>query len=174
MSPFFRLQNLGFFQALLRGFWSNVFDVFFTLILFVTLFKLYSHFFAPTSHLPPTNYLTLAGKTFAVEIAATPAARERGLMRRRDLPKGTGMLFVFEMPQQVNFWMKETLLPLDILYFDAARQLREIHADTPPCVADPCVSYPSATADIAYALELPAGAAAALPVKIGDEFLLQK
>src|SRR6202023_1484204 len=62
--------------------------------------------------------LEIAGKTgvhiFAVELAATPEDRERGLMYRRELPEGQGMLFDFERDQEVSFWMKNTYIPLDM------------------------------------------------------------
>ena len=54
---------------------------------------------------------------FDVVLAASPEARERGLMFKSHLPKSEGMLFIYEYPQQVSFWMKNTLMPLDILFF---------------------------------------------------------
>ncbi|WP_371823343.1 DUF192 domain-containing protein [Paracoccus sp. Z118] len=69
---------------------------------------------------------------FSVEIADTPAARAQGLMHRRSLPPGTGMLFVYEQPQPVSFWMKDTLIPLDLLFIDAAGTVRHIHAQARP------------------------------------------
>lgn len=93
-----------------------------------------------------------------VEIADTDAARERGLMGRTFLPDNTGMLFVFDVDQPLSFWMKDTLIPLDILYFRADGSL--VSMDTMvPCDADPCQIYKAAE-PAARALELPAGFAA--------------
>ena len=64
---------------------------------------------------------------FTVELAATPQARARGLMHRRTLPRGSGMLFVYPRPQRVTFWMKNTLIPLDLVFADATGTVRHVH-----------------------------------------------
>lgn len=90
-----------------------------------------------------------------VEIADTPEKEERGLMFRTELPKNQGMLFVFLQPQPLYFWMKNTKIPLDILYFGADGSFVST-ATMEPCVADPCPAYPSA-APARYALEVNKG-----------------
>lgn len=90
-----------------------------------------------------------------VEIADTPEEEQRGLMFRTELPKNQGMLFVFSEPQPLYFWMKNTKIPLDILYFAADGSLVST-ATMEPCLADPCPSYPSA-APARYALEVNKG-----------------
>jgi uncharacterized protein len=120
----------------------------------------------------PLRYsVVLDGRRFSVEIADTDAARERGLMFRTQLADGHGMLFVYPDAQPRFFWMKNTLIPLDILFFDAHHRLINVSADTPPCKADPCTSYASA-APAQYVLELNAGAAANLGIKKADIFKL--
>jgi uncharacterized membrane protein (UPF0127 family) len=109
----------------------------------------------------------LHGHRFATELATDDASRERGLMMRTTLASDHSMLFVFPDTQPRWFWMKNTLIPLDILYFDADRRLVSMQLDVPPCKADPCPSYPS-DAPARYVLELPAGTARRIGVETGD------
>lgn len=97
------------------------------------------------------------GRTLSlqVELATTPAEQERGLMGRTALAEGSGMLFTFDAAQNLNFWMKNTLIPLDIVYFDADGAY--VSSTTMvPCHADPCRLYPSQQPAM-FALELPEG-----------------
>lgn len=121
---------------------------------------------APVAPREETN-VELHGHRFTVELATTPAQQERGLMERATLAPDHGMLFVFPDEQPRTFWMKNTLVPLDILFFDAARRLVAIQADAQPCRADPCPLYPS-TVPARYVLELNAGTAARLGIRTGD------
>jgi len=118
-----------------------------------------------------TEQIELCHHRFTVEIADTDAARERGLMFRTHLATGHGMLFVYPDAQPRYFWMKNTLIPLDILFFDARHRLINVSVDTPPCKADPCPTYASAT-PAKYVLELNAGAVNSLGIKTGDIFKL--
>lgn len=93
--------------------------------------------------------------TVPVETADDPEERARGLMDRDDLAPGTGMLFVFSEPQMLNFWMKNTRIPLEILYFDAEGMFVNV-LSMEPCEDDPCPAYPSA-ALAQYALEVNPG-----------------
>lgn len=93
-----------------------------------------------------------------VEVARTDAQRDRGLMGRPSLPDDGGMLFVFEREEPLSFWMKNTLLPLDILFFDARGRL--VSFDTMhPCMHDPCPTTVS-EGPAQYALEVVAGTVA--------------
>lgn len=76
----------------------------------------------------------------AVEIADEPEERRIGLMHRSSLEEGTGMLFLFDEPQALSFWMKETLIPLDILFFDE-RGIFVSRATMQPCDSDPCPTF---------------------------------
>jgi hypothetical protein len=105
--------------------------------------------------------------TISVEVAQTDTERQRGLMFRKSLGDDQGMIFVFEEPGFYPFWMKNTLIPLDILYFDADRRLVSMQLDVPPCKADPCPTYPS-DAPAIYVLELSAGTAQRIGAKPGD------
>lgn len=69
---------------------------------------------------------------FDVEIADDEAERAQGLMFRKELPRGAGMLFVYEQPQPAAFWMKNTLIPLDIIFLDERGQVTSVHANAVP------------------------------------------
>ncbi len=77
---------------------------------------------------------------FEVEIADTPEARARGLMERTDLDEGEGMLFLFDPPREVAFWMKNTPLPLDIIYIDARGVVLNVAERTTPYSETPLPS----------------------------------
>ena len=108
---------------------------------------------------------------FNVELARTPAQRQRGLMFRQDMPRESGMLFMQEAGPAV-FWMKNTHIPLDILYFDAEGRLLEIVAAAPPCHTPECPLYPSTSAAVRYILEINAGEAARRGIQAGDRLVL--
>ena len=115
----------------------------------------------------------LHGRKFAVEIADTDAARRQGLMNRERLEAGHGMLFVYQEPEIMRFWMMNTHMPLDILFFDDHVRLVDIHRDAQPCFAEPCARYYSHVL-AKYALELPAGTAGELGVAPGDTLLIHR
>jgi uncharacterized membrane protein (UPF0127 family) len=97
--------------------------------------------------------LTLDGVTIRTELAMTPSERSVGLMNRTKAPRD-GMLFVFRYPTSGGFWMKNTLVPLKIVFFDSAgKQVRTLHMT--PCKKDPCRIYDPAK-QYRFALELPA------------------
>lgn len=101
----------------------------------------------------PAASLRLDGVPFRPELALTPAQRGRGLMHRRRAP-ADGMLFVFSADTFGGFWMKNTLVPLRIVFYDArGRRVRELRMT--PCRRDPCRVY-SPGRKYRFALELPA------------------
>lgn len=69
---------------------------------------------------------------FQVELVDTPETRARGLMFRENLSPRAGMLFIYEHPQRAAFWMKNTLIPLDMLFFDQTGRLRHLHSNAIP------------------------------------------
>ncbi|MBE5317522.1 MAG: DUF192 domain-containing protein [Xanthomonadales bacterium] len=116
----------------------------------------------------PDTWVEIKGQRFYVEVVQTEAARQQGLMHRTELPSDQGMLFLFDRTQPLAFWMKNTLIPLDIFYFDDQRRLVSVARNVPPCKSAICPSYPSAGPSL-YTLELNAGSADALGVRRGDE-----
>lgn len=69
---------------------------------------------------------------FTIEIADDAAERAQGLMNRQALPRGAGMLFIYDQPQPVAFWMKNTLIPLDMIFIRADGQVGAVHAMAVP------------------------------------------
>ena len=120
----------------------------------------------------PEGQVTLHGARFTVEIADTDAARKQGLMYRRGLEPGHGMLFIYPQPESFRFWMMHTQMPLDILFFDARRRLLDVFLEAPACQAEPCARYLS-SAPAQYALELPAGTARKLGISPGDRLVIE-
>lgn len=116
-------------------------------------------------------WVEVGGSRYLVEVADDDAERARGLMFRDELPTDRGMLFIHEDERPRAYWMKNTRIPLDILYFDTGRRLVSQQRDVPPCVlGDGCPNYPS-RAPARYVLELNAGEAARLGLEPGDELL---
>lgn len=98
------------------------------------------------------------GFAVQVEIASDDATRAQGLMFRDHVRPGTGMIFLFPQDGNYPFWMKNTLVPLDMIWIDQQKRIAAVKHDVPPCQADPCASYdPQAVAR--YVLEVAAGVA---------------
>ena len=112
-------------------------------------------------------WVEIGGQRYTVEVADDDAERSRGLMFRDELAADRGMLFVHEREEPQAYWMKNTRIALDILYFDAVARLVSQQRDVPPCsLGDRCPPYPSA-APALYVLELNAGEAARLGLADG-------
>lgn len=69
---------------------------------------------------------------FTVELAITPEEQARGLMFRESLPRGAGMLFLYDRPSRVSFWMRNTLIPLDMIFVDSAGTVTRVHHEAVP------------------------------------------
>jgi len=113
------------------------------------------------------------GRSVTAELAVTEARRALGLMNREKVLPDQGMLFVFDAEAVHSFWMKNTLVPLDMLWLDRDRRIVHIERDVPPCRADPCPSY-GPRQPASYVLELKGGMAADFQLKVHDklDFLL--
>ena len=101
---------------------------------------------------------------FRVEVADTPEAQARGLMFRTELAPDEGMIFPYRTPGQLSFWMKNTPLPLDIIFIAEGGRIANIAANTVPYSLDPVLSEGAAIA----VLEIPGGRAAQLGIRAGD------
>jgi hypothetical protein len=103
---------------------------------------------------------------YHAEIARTPADQERGLMFRKVLPPDRGMLFIFPDERRRAFWMKNTLIPLDIIFITKERKIDSLHTMS-PCPGDPCPAYRS-EGKVVYAFEVNAGEVARHRFRVGD------
>lgn len=117
----------------------------------------------------PHARVTLTGKgntklTVDAEIAVTRDQRTRGLMWRYALPEGAGMLFIFPREQPLSFWMRNTLIPLDMIFIDANRKIVSIQENAEPRT----LSARPSTGPATYVLEVPGGYSAKHGVKPGS------
>ena len=114
-------------------------------------------------------WVEVGGHRYAVEVSDDDTERARGLMFRDAMANDSGMLFIHDAEEPQAYWMKNTKIPLDILYFDDERKLVAQQRDVPTCsLGDACPSYPS-DAPARYVLELNAGEAERLGLKDGAE-----
>jgi uncharacterized membrane protein (UPF0127 family) len=126
--------------------------------------------------LPVSAKARIADRSIELEVAKTAEQQDIGLMYRTSLPDDRGMLFEFKSAREVNFWMKNCQISLDMIFLrDGVVEAIELSA--PPCTANPCPTYgPDTTVD--RVIELRGGRAAELGVKVGDrieiEFLSQQ
>lgn len=127
---------------------------------------------APPAVAFPIRTIRLARQKITAEIADTPQARERGLMFRTELKDGHGMLFVFEEERVLGFWMKNTLIPLSIGFFDANKSLIDVQEMEPASPAELRPrSYQSAR-PAKYALEMPKGWFSARKIPMGAKLVV--
>lgn len=122
---------------------------------------------APAQVLPTTPLTIQSGETvheFVVEIADDSAERSRGLMFRKEMAPDAGMLFIFPGNQPVAFWMKNTYIPLDMLFIDRTGRIVNIHERAVPRSLETIHSK----GPVRAVLELNGGTAARLAIKPGD------
>src|SRR6266508_2775764 len=104
-------------------------------------------------------------------VGAEEPARERGLSNRAELPPGTGMAFLFRGDTQIPFWMKDTLVPLQIAFVGGDGRVVGVF-EMPPCRADPCPTY-APTRPYRYAVELRSDGFTAAGIHEGDRVVPQ-
>ena len=116
------------------------------------------------------KFAVISNKIINLEIAQTFQERQTGLMNRDYLNENQGMIFLFDHPQQVDFWMKNMKISLDMLFI-SNKKIVNMYKNVPPCTAEPCLIYPSKH-DIDSVLELKAGFCDKNNVKIGENIQL--
>src|SRR4051794_14510700 len=117
----------------------------------------------PVVELQRTVTVDLGGKPFTLEVAANDDDRQRGLMYRKSMPEDHGMLFVFPDERPLSFWMRNTLIPLDIVYLDRVGKVVSVAQMKPLDETGVPSGWPAK-----YAIELNEGAAKRVGVKAGD------
>ena len=122
---------------------------------------------APSTQKSDTVQVTINKVPFALEVADTPAKQELGLMNRTTMDKDHGMLFVFDAPGDYAFWMKNTLIGLDIIYLASDGTVVDIHTRKP---LDETPMGPAAPAQ--FVIELNSGRAAAIGLTKGTKIEL--
>ena len=115
------------------------------------------------------NNSSVIGRIF-VEVPDDREEFARGLMFRNHLPWNAGMLFAFDEEEIRRFWMKNTLIPLDMIFVDSSSKIIDIKENVPPCKQEECPTYPSKE-PAQYVLEVNAGFVQEKGVKIGDRLV---
>jgi uncharacterized protein len=116
---------------------------------------------------PRTNF------SIRAELAQTPTQWSRGLMYRTSMPADSGMLFLLTKEEVQSFWMKNTKIPLDIIFISSLSKIVDIKNNFLPCISDPCPVYNSA-APAQDVLEVNGGLAQKAGIKIGDVVIIKK
>ena len=119
-----------------------------------------------------TAQAPIGGKVIQLEVAKTPQEQEIGLMGRTNLADDRGMLFIFSPARPTQFWMKNTLINLDMVFLYKG-VVKAIAVNVPPCTADPCATYGSARDAIDQVIELRGGRSTDLGLKVGDRVPVQ-
>ncbi len=127
---------------------------------------------AATPLLEPPHAVLPDGTSITLELAVTPEEHQQGLMFRTGLPADRGMLFLFEEETIPSFWMKDTWIPLDIVFLGADGTVHDLVENAPPCTAEPCPQYSPREPGIAV-LELNAGTAAAHGITRGSRIVFE-
>jgi len=116
--------------------------------------------------LPISAFAIIKGQQIELEVTKTPQQRQLGLMFRKSLDSNRGMLFSFSPPRITRFWMKNVVIPLDMLFIQD-RKIKAIANNVPPCSIDPCPVYgPDLPIDMV--IELKGGRASELGLSIND------
>lgn len=117
-----------------------------------------------------TGTVTVKGKKFTAEVAATPAEKERGLMQRANLPQDRCMVFLYDQDGYHPIWMKNCLISLDVVWVDAQGRIVEIVEKAPPCspmLGDACPTY-GGQVPARYFVEFAVGTVKRLGLRKGD------
>jgi uncharacterized protein len=121
--------------------------------------------------LPITAQVKVGNQVIGLEVAKTEQQQEMGLMYRKHLEDNRGMLFPFDPPRPVGFWMKNCLINLDMVFLRNGKVI-EIAHNVPPCQKEPCPVY-GTPAEVDQVIELRGGRARELGIKPGDRLIVE-
>lgn len=107
--------------------------------------------------------ITVGDKKYKVEIADTPEKQEKGLMGRKSLPEDQGMLFIYDEPQDLSYWMKNTLISLDIIFIDDDMEVVSVKQ------GQPMSEEPITENDVQYVLEVNSNSG----IEEGDQLVIE-
>lgn len=116
--------------------------------------------------------LVESNSNFEVTLAKTEQEKREGLMYVKNLPSGNGMLFIYDMEVRHGFWMKNTLIPLDIIFISDEMKVVDIIENAQPCEIDPCPTY-NPVDSYRYALEVNGGVARDNSIREGDTVVFE-
>lgn len=138
----------------------------------VILFLLVSSFLTLTlladKKSKPKNMLCYQNTCFEVKLAQTKAEKRKGLQGRRKLGQNQGMLFIYPKERQLSFWMKDTLIPLDIIWLNKNKEVIKIKHKAQPCKSEPCPTFePEEKSQ--YVLEIKGGRSKEIGLKEGKK-----
>jgi uncharacterized membrane protein (UPF0127 family) len=114
------------------------------------------------------NKICFSEDCFQVEIVSSQEETSKGLMFRESLEENSGMFFIFQKEGIHGFWMKNTLIPLDIIWISENLEVVHIEKNVQPCQSDPCEIYAN-TENALYVLELNSGIADKINLEIGNK-----
>jgi len=123
--------------------------------------------FLPACSSAPQEQVCIEENCFNVEVAQTLKEIAQGLQYRESLENDRGMLFIFRDSSILSFWMKDTLIPLDIIWIDQTGEIVFIEENVPPCESDPCLTY-SPPFVARYVLEINAGEVEMREIIVGE------
>lgn len=112
--------------------------------------------------------VNLGDETFDLETAITHEEKIQGLMFVENMPRNNGMIFIYGGEGERFFWMKNTLIPLDMIFINFNKEIVEIKKNIQPCMEDPCEKYQSTTPAM-HVIEINAGLSDELELSIGDK-----
>lgn len=142
-----------------------------TIICLIFTIILTGYFYPPETKHENLIIQTNQGQvTYQVEIADTPYLKSKGLMNRKSMPQNNGMLFIFEKPQMISMWMKNTYIPLDMLFLDKSGKIIWIYENAKP-LDETIISsqFPSS-----FVIELNAGQVREKNIQPGNQVIFKK
>jgi hypothetical protein len=123
-------------------------------------------------YLPISAQAEINGQMMQLEVAVTPQQKAMGLMFRPELPDDRGMLFLFDPPRPVQFWMRNVPVPLDMV-FTLNGEVQGITLSAPPCTTVSCPVYGPDNLPVNQVIEMRSGRAAELGIEVGDRIVIR-